>query len=142
MALRPRRARSGRAKDEGLRGRPHRRREELSRVGERHRRARDGARRRGSRRVRSRRAVLLRRRLRGLAHARPEAVRSGLQQPPRIPRRMAGLAETRRQERDRARIVTPILTLKEALASPWLTVRVQIATMKTRRRAPTSAADV
>jgi uncharacterized membrane protein YphA (DoxX/SURF4 family) len=40
---------------------------------------------------------------------------------------MAGLAETRRQERDRARIVTPILTLKEALASPWLTVRVQIA---------------
>ena len=36
---------------------------------------------------------------------------------------MAGLAEARRQERDRARLVTP----KEALSSPWLTVRVQIA---------------
>jgi uncharacterized membrane protein YphA (DoxX/SURF4 family) len=36
---------------------------------------------------------------------------------------MARLAETRGQGRDRARIVTP----KEALASPWLSVRVEIA---------------
>jgi len=40
---------------------------------------------------------------------------------------MAGLAEAGRQGRDRARIVTTRLTAKEALASPWLTVRVQIA---------------
>lgn len=40
---------------------------------------------------------------------------------------MAGLAEARRQERGRARAVTSNVKLKEALASPWLTVRVQIA---------------
>jgi uncharacterized membrane protein YphA (DoxX/SURF4 family) len=40
---------------------------------------------------------------------------------------MAGLAEARRQKRDRARAVTSRLSAREALASPWLTVRVQIA---------------
>src|SRR6185503_15591900 len=94
-------------------------------LGSGHRRSRERAVQRAQRPRGSEQAdrhLLLRRRVRGLAHARREVVGHPVQQRLRLQGRLPRLAEARRRRAHGS----AALTFRERLAHPWLTTRVQI----------------
>src|SRR5207253_2690306 len=142
----PRRAVPRRAAHLGVRGRPHRRRAAVLGLGSGRRRqgeqaVRD-ARQRSEAGQRADRHLLLRRRLRGFAHAGAEALGSAVQQRLRLQGRLPGLGEARRRRtqgtepmtevprEDRGGSAPPSSLIpppSSLLTSDWLTIRVQLA---------------